>query len=56
MTLMQYDTTDCYMSDVTKLKSLGLTKYHAIKTYPLLNDAQRREDVMGEWRYSATHS
>jgi hypothetical protein len=36
--------------------SLSLTKYHAMKTYPLLNQIPRREDVLGEWKYGSTHS
>jgi len=43
-------------SDVVKIKlSLCLTKYHAMKAYPLLNYAPRYEDVLGEWRYSSSH-
>jgi len=29
--------------------------YHAMKTYPLLNKAQRHEDVLKECRCSYTH-
>jgi len=31
-------------------------RYHAMKTYRLLNWAPRREEVLGERRYSSTHS
>jgi len=30
---------------------LWLTMYHTMKTYPSLNQAPRREDVAGEWRW-----
>jgi hypothetical protein len=38
------------MSRASKVKvnlSLCLTKYHAMKTYPVLNQAPRYEDVLG---------
>jgi len=35
---------------------LCLTKYYAMKTHSLLNQALYHEDVLGEWRYSSTHS
>jgi hypothetical protein len=34
--------------------SLYLTKYNAMKIYPLFNLAPRHEDVSWEWRYSST--
>jgi len=33
-----------------------LTKCHAIKTYHVLNSEPRNKDLLGEWRYSSTHS
>jgi hypothetical protein len=33
--------------------SLCLTKYNAMKTYLMLNQAPSPEDVLGEWRYSS---
>jgi len=27
-----------------------------MKTYPLLNYAQRHEEILREWRYSSTYS
>jgi len=47
------------MFDTGKSKvklSLFLTKYHATKTYQLLNEASRHEVVLWEVRYESTHS
>jgi hypothetical protein len=41
---------------VAKVKSVYLTKYHAVKTYPLLHSAPHHEDALGEWTYSWINS
>jgi hypothetical protein len=37
-----------YQWNVSKIKSLNLTKYHALKTFPVLSYAPCHEVVMGE--------
>jgi len=36
--------------------SVCLTKYHAMKTYPVLNQTPRRKDVWGSRGGSSMHS
>jgi hypothetical protein len=47
-------TTHLYLVKLTL--SLCLTKYHTIKTYPVLSQAPHHEDVVGNWRYCSTLS
>jgi len=44
-----------YASFKGKKVSLCLTRYYAMKMYPLLNQTLCHEGI-GEWKYSATHS